>query len=45
MRKSASQDSTEMKQTIVLNDSEIEGDIILCVYLAKFLEMLLQRVR
>ena len=29
MRKSASQDSTEMKQTIVLNDSEIEGDIIL----------------
>ena len=29
MRKSASQDSTEMKQTIVLNDSEVEGDIIL----------------
>ncbi|MFR7809059.1 MAG: bactofilin family protein [Butyricimonas faecihominis] len=29
MRKSASQDTTEMSQTIVLNDSEIEGDIIL----------------
>ena len=29
MRKSASQDCTEMSQTIVLNDSEIEGDIIL----------------
>ena len=29
MRKSASQDSTEMRQTVVLKDSEIEGDIIL----------------
>ena len=29
MRKSASQDTTEMSQTIVLNDSEVEGDIIL----------------
>lgn len=48
MRKSASQDSTEMKQTIVLNDSEIEEILSclgICVYLAKFLEMLLQRVR
>ena len=29
MRKSARQDCTDMSQTIVLNDSEIEGDIIL----------------
>ena len=29
MRKSASQDCTEMRQTVVLKDSEIEGDIIL----------------
>ena len=29
MRKSASQGRTEMKQTIVLKDSEVEGDIIL----------------
>ncbi len=29
MRKSASQDRTEMKQTVVLKDSEIGGDIIL----------------
>ena len=29
MKKGASQDSTEMKQTIVLKDSEVEGNIIL----------------